>query len=67
MPELESSPDMEFNTVQREVLRSNGSENDSDSTQEFQAGVGLSRSWDPREAGEEVIVSALENLNRNLK
>jgi len=34
---------------------------------EFQAGVGLSRSWDPEDAGEEVIVSALENLSKKPK
>lgn len=34
---------------------------------EFQAGVGLSRNWDPETAGEEVIVSALEKLNKKPK
>lgn len=31
---------------------------------EFQAGVGLSRKWDAREAGREVARSAIENLTR---
>ncbi|MEA3255839.1 MAG: FIST N-terminal domain-containing protein [Candidatus Altiarchaeota archaeon] len=65
MPELESNPDMEFNTVQREVLRSNGSEEKSDSKPEFRAAVGLSREWDARKAGREVARNTLEKLGRN--
>jgi len=34
---------------------------------DFQAGVGLSRSWDPKKAGEEVAVSTLEKLDKDPK
>ena len=34
---------------------------------DFQAGVGLSRSWDPKKAGEEVAVTTLEKLDKNPK
>lgn len=34
---------------------------------DFQAGVGLSRSWDPKEAGEEVAVTTLEKLDKDPK
>jgi len=55
MPELKSSPEMEFNTVEREILRSN-------SKPEFKAAVGLSRQWDARKAGREVANRTLEKL-----
>ncbi len=48
---------MEFDVIKREIPYSN-------SKPEFQASVGLSRSWYPPEAGEEVIVSALEKLKK---
>ena len=47
MPESKSSQGVEFNKVQREVLRSN-------SKPEFRAAVGLSREWNARKAGREV-------------
>ena len=34
---------------------------------DFQAGVGLSRRWDPKKTGEEVAVTALEKLDKNPK
>ena len=34
---------------------------------DFQAGVGLSRDWDPKKAGEEVAVTTLEKLDKNPK
>ena len=34
---------------------------------DFQAGVGLSRSWGPKKAGEEVAVTALEKLDKDPK
>ena len=55
MPESKSSQGMEFNKVQREVLRSN-------SKPEFRAAVGLSREWDARKAGREVARDTLEKL-----
>ena len=55
MPESKSSQGVEFNKVQREVLRSN-------SKPEFRAAVGLSREWDARKAGREVARDTLEKL-----
>jgi len=55
MPESKSKPGMEFNKVQREVLRSG-------SKPEFRAAVGLSREWDARKAGREVARDTLEKL-----
>jgi len=55
MPESKSKPGMEFNKVQREVLRSG-------SKPEFRAAVGF-RKWDAREVVEDVIVSALKTKN----
>lgn len=34
---------------------------------DLQAGVGLSRSWDPKKAGEDVVVTALEKLDKDPK
>ena len=65
MAKPQSNLDMEFNTVQREVLHSNGSEEKSDSKPEFKAAVGLSREWDARKAGREVARDALEKLGRD--
>jgi len=55
MPESKSKPGMEFNKVQREVLRSG-------SKPEFRVAVGF-RKWDAREVVEDVIVSALKTKN----
>jgi len=34
---------------------------------DFKAGVGLSRSWDAKKAGEEVAATALEKLDKDPK
>lgn len=65
MPELGSSPETEFNTVQREVMHSKGSGGNSDSKPEFKAAVGLSREWDARKAGREVARDTLEKLGKD--
>jgi len=53
--QLKSNPEKEFNTVEREILRSG-------SKPEFKAAVGLSRQWDARKAGREVANRTLEKL-----
>ena len=65
MSKLKSNPDMEFDTVEREVMRSNGSGGNSDSKPEFRAAVGLSREWEARKAGREVARNTLEKLGRD--